>query len=586
MEATIGAPPTQQPTLGERLAVFRRFVYWLSIPAVIVFIGIATLAFVLPPTFRSSAVLLVEQQEIPLDMVRSTITTYVTQRFEGLQRRVLTRATILELIEKYDLYPEDFGSEPSEVLLQYFSDDLQIESLAIEVVDPRSGRPTQATSAFQLSFDNPSPTKAFATLNELISLLLEENARERAAQARGTSDFLQEEADRLVAEINEIGARLATFKEANVNNLPELLDLNYRMLEREERALEEVRRQVTVLDEQLVYLTAELEQIAPHEVIIGSDGQRILSPTDRLRQLETAFAQLISRYSEDHPDVVALQEEIIGLQQQVNGTGDSRALRAELANQRSELARIEQRYASDHPEVQLLEEVIRQLELTLENRAGTTGTDGEAPTNPAWVSMQARVKSAQVERQGLLDSAENLQQRIRQYERRIRQTPQIEREYTSLNQDYVTARQKYQEVRQRLMEAELAESLEQERKGERLVLIEPPLVPELPVSPNRPLLLGLAVVLAGVAGVGMVMVAQAFDGSVFGAQAVTSIVGAAPIGFIPVMYTPAELRRRRARWIWSAIIAVVVTALLLTGVHFLFEPLDELWYRLLDRLAF
>ena len=62
------------------------------------------LALLLPPTFRSTGTILIEQQEIPTDLVRSTVTSYADERVQIISQRVMTTQNLLEIIRRYDLY--------------------------------------------------------------------------------------------------------------------------------------------------------------------------------------------------------------------------------------------------------------------------------------------------------------------------------------------------------------------------------------------------------------------------------------------------------------------------------------------------
>ena len=59
----------------------------------------------------------------------------------------------------------------------------------------------------------------------------------------------------------------------------------------------------------------------------------------------------------------------------------------------------------------------------------------------------------------------------------------------ALKREYDTAVAKLTDLRQRESQAELAKNLETEQMGQRLSLIEPPPLPNAPVSPNRPAIL-------------------------------------------------------------------------------------------------
>ena len=65
---------------------------------------ILVVALALPPVYRSSATILVQEQEVPPDLVRSTITSFADERIQVISQQVMTRAVLLQLIDKYDLY--------------------------------------------------------------------------------------------------------------------------------------------------------------------------------------------------------------------------------------------------------------------------------------------------------------------------------------------------------------------------------------------------------------------------------------------------------------------------------------------------
>ncbi|MFO0729921.1 MAG: hypothetical protein U0361_02800 [Nitrospiraceae bacterium] len=89
-----------------------------------------------------------------------------------------------------------------------------------------------------------------------------------------------------------------------------------------------------------------------------------------------------------------------------------------------------------------------------------------------------------------------LKRRVDEYARRLEKTNQFEPEYLDLMRERDNSARKYEELRSKLLEAQVSEGLETQRKGERFSLIDPPDLPEKPEKPNRPLILLLSVVLA------------------------------------------------------------------------------------------
>jgi hypothetical protein len=135
------------------------------------------------------------------------------------------------------------------------------------------------------------------------------------------------------------------------------------------------------------------------------------------------------------------------------------------------------------------------------------------------------------------------------------------------------------------MAAQAAENLEAEQKGERFTLIEPPLVPEEPSSPNRPLVLGLGLLLALGSAIGLPLLLEAVDGRVRGRRDLQELVSMPPLAVIPWMRTEEERITRRRHWRLglAATVAAGVTGLLL--LNFLWRPLDVVWIVLLRRLG-
>jgi succinoglycan biosynthesis transport protein ExoP len=131
------------------------------------------------------------------------------------------------------------------VLLAKMHDDIGMHMISADVVDPRSGRPTQATIAFSVAYQSRSPDLALKVANDLTSLYLNENLTSRAQLSEQTFAFLTEQADRESAHIDELDKTLAAFKEKHHDDLPELAQLNVQMAQRTELDLHESRKIVS-----------------------------------------------------------------------------------------------------------------------------------------------------------------------------------------------------------------------------------------------------------------------------------------------------------------------------------------------------
>src|SRR5262245_21839040 len=212
--------------LADYLGALRRRALVATIAFVSALVVGAIVAVAWPPTYRSTATILIEQQEIPQDLVRSTITSFADQRIQLIKQRVMTTATLLELVREHGLYAEDSDRVAREVIIDRMRDAIHMDLISANVVDPRSGQPTMATIAFTVGYDNRSPVLAAPVANQLTSLFLQENSETRRQQAAEASAFLASETERLSNEIAALEGRLAEFKQKNVDRLPDLAPLN------------------------------------------------------------------------------------------------------------------------------------------------------------------------------------------------------------------------------------------------------------------------------------------------------------------------------------------------------------------------
>lgn len=540
------------------------------------------LAILLPSMYRSNATILIEQQEIPPELVRSTITSYADQRIQTINQRVMTGENLLGIVEKFDLYPHKRKRLAREELLDEVRENISLKIVSAEVMDPRRGVPTNATIAFTLGFEDADPNNAFRVTNELTSLYLNKNLQTRSDLAKDATVFLDDEAKRLKGEVAGLETKLAAFKEAHGDALPEMFEVNVQLLERTERDLEEVNRLLRTNEDRKVYLESELALQNPYQSIVSESGERMLSPADRIKALQSELASKLGIYSEDHPDIKRIRDELAGLRAEVSDVERRRALAAALEAKKGELAAIRDRYSDEHPEVKVLRAQVDAL-ITLMGDAVVDDRLAAAPTNPAFVQLKAQLDSVKLEREGLLARKQSLAAKRDDVESRMQRAPQVEKQYRDLASNLQNANAKYMEVSNKAMEARLGESLEVDRKGERFTLIDPAQMPEKPVSPNRVLILSLGFVLAIVAGFVTVAVYEALDQRVFGARMVTALLGAAPLGVIPMIATDAERHRdvrRRRLGFGGAVVAMVLGAI---AVHVLIMPLDTALFALMRR---
>jgi uncharacterized protein involved in exopolysaccharide biosynthesis len=571
-------------TLADRWAnVTRRAKPAIAVGLAVLVIAVAA-TLLWPPTYRSTGTILIEQQELPADLVQSTITSFADQRIQVISERVMTTDNLLRIIQNYNLYPQLRQSQPREVLLAQMRKDIHFAMISADVMDPRQGRATKANIAFSVSYDSRSPDTAARVANELVSLYLDENVRSRRQLSADAANFLDDEANKLDQNIATMSASIAKFKDQHINTLPDQATINRETLIRSEDELRDTDTQLRSLQQQSTYLEGQLAQLPASSQVYTSTGERVLSPGDRLKFLRTEYARLSGIYSPDHPDVLRIQREIDGLEKEAGAVDSSNDLQRQLQDAQTQLAQASEHYAPDHPDVVRLKRQIATLQQAIKDAPPITPAPEAHPDNPAYISIKAQRDANAAEIASLQQKRLTVQAKIEDLETRLAQAPAVERDYDNLLRDLDNEQLKYREIRQKQMEAKLSENLEDEQKGERFTLIEPPVAPQQAASPDRPMMFGLSVVLALAAALGTVWLLELQDGSVRNPRDLQALLQVAPLAIVPHMETLAEIasRRRLRRFTLAGAAGALAVALILT--HLFYRPLDVLWDVALRRL--
>lgn len=567
--------------LKDYLDAFRRRRASIFMIAGVLFFVTLVVAMVWPPTYQSKATILIEEQEVPSELIRSTITSFATQRIEVISQRVMSRTNLMEIVEKYKLYLNKRARETTEEIHERMRKDIKVDMVTADVVDPRSGRPMPATIAFTVAYEGENAETTQKVANELTSLYLSENLKNRTEKSAETTTFLTSEAEKLGQHISGLEAKLAAFKRKNADNLPELSNFNFQLIERTEREITDNESNLRVYQERKFYLEGQLAQLNPMTPMLGDSGERVRDPESRLKMLRSDYLSASSRYSPDHPDVVRLKREIDGLEKQTGSVNPSSEQAKELSRQRNELAAVREKYSENHPDVIRLAKSVSALEETLKKQPAMPETPfvEAKPENPAYITIKAQLEGIKSDIAALTEKRENLKDKLVDYEKRLAQTPEAERVWLDLKRDYDNSVRRYQEVKAKEMEAEIGQQLEKERKGERFSLIEPPALPEKPIRPNRPALIILGFILSMAGGLGSAFVAESIDSSVRNVRSVAVLLSAPPLSVIPYMKNTADLvqEERVKRIVIVTFVSGLVLAVLL--VHFLWTPLDVLWFK-------
>ena len=137
----------------------------------------------IPPSYRSVATVVAQAEEVPADLGRSTLAEVARERIAVIAQQLLTRTTLLELVDKFDLYAAQRRYESSEEILVRMRKSISVVAGGAELADRPGGQLVNATIPFEIGFEASSPVVAQRVANALVALFIGEDAAKQAGAA-------------------------------------------------------------------------------------------------------------------------------------------------------------------------------------------------------------------------------------------------------------------------------------------------------------------------------------------------------------------------------------------------------------------
>jgi len=263
---------------------------YILVPFLLTLAGAAIAAYTLPTYYRSTATLLVRSAELPAT-IADTPGADIEERIAKIREQVLSRGDLIRLIEQDDLYPQDRRSNSLSYAVDKMRRATTVGALASDI--GQTGTSKDNTIALSLSFDYPDPGKAQAVMQDYVTQFLRKDSDESQDQADVAVRFLQDEAAKLQAQIQEIEGQVTELKAKNGSSLaggggmPLVMDTG------------SYTAQIADLENQ-------------NRQLLAQTGR---SDNSELAQAESALAKAQAVYSDSHPDVIQARERVRELRQ-------------------------------------------------------------------------------------------------------------------------------------------------------------------------------------------------------------------------------------------------------------------------------
>ena len=479
-----------------------------------------SLIMALPDLYQSTALVMIERQQVPEAFVRPTVTSQLEIRLQTISQEILSRSRLESLIQRFGLYPDLRSPASAEQAVDRLRSDIRLELKSSDSRGPGT------TTAFALSYRGRDPQTVALVTNTLASFYIEENLKARERQATGTAEFLRVQLGEAKKRLDEQEARVSALRRRYIGQLPQQMQGNLATLESLTQQLRVNSDNQVRLAERRDQLAAQIQQV---RAVSGDETDEM-----RLARFKRELTTLRIKYTDLWPDIIRLKDEIATLEKQM---------------------------AEPKPKSQ--------------------AKPAPAPS-PEVIRVQEAMQMAETELKLAKQDEQRIRRAIDLYQTRVENTPKSEQEFQEMTRDYEATRELYQTLSKRYDEALLAESMEQRQKGEQFRVLDSALPSSVPTAPKRSRLLLACIALSFALGAGAVVLAEMLDTSFHSTDDLRAYTTVPILVSIPRILTRADARRERWRFRFAAV-AVMVCLVVVAGSCYFFAYGNEQLAQLLSR---
>jgi polysaccharide biosynthesis transport protein len=516
--------------LGRLVGIVRRRHLQFLIPLFLGWLIVWGASWVLPPRYKSSTVILVQQPTMPQSYVAPNINDDLQERLASMTQQILSRTRLLMIIQKLHLYD---GAR------RKLTDDQEVADMRENIlIDPVRDPDRQDISAFTVSYSAHNPHVAQQVTAELTELFISEDQKAIQQESEGTTDFLEKQLEDARESLSEQEAKVQQFEAQHEGALPTQEQSNLAILDGMQSQLQSEEDALNTAKQQRVYLQTLLEQQRNSQSRLrpsGGEGSEASTPTDlatidnQIDTLKSQLADLSSRYTDNYPDVLSTKNQIAKLE--------------------------------------VIRDNLIAASKSKSREAKPTG-DSSLMTDPtltgAAQQTQSQLQANQVEIQNRESAVAGLKARINDYQGRLNAEPGTEEQLEELTRGYDQSKTNYDDLLKKKDASSMATSMEEMQQGERFIMIDPPSLPSKPDFPNRLKFCGLGLSVGLALGTLVAGGFEFMDDRLHSEKQIKALLPIAVISEIPQIITPVDEQNMRKRmalgWVAAALLVGTIFA--------------------------
>ncbi len=518
--------------LQHYLGIVRRRHMQFLIPLFVGWALVWGVSWVLPPRYMSNTLILVEQPTMPKDYVTPNVNDDLQERMQSITQQILSRTRLLHIIDQFGLYA-NLHSQPSpDQKVQLMRKDI-----GIDLVRDNGNQIT----AFNVSYTSRDPQVAQRVTSELTNLFINENLEVRQQQSEDTTKFLEGQLETARKTLSDQEEKIREFKGQHVGELPTQVGSNLQILSGLQSQLQTEEDALNTAKQQRVYLETLVNQYRTLQGSSqGSKSENGGSATvglpaidEELDKLRAQLADLSSHYTDRHPDVRKVKEQIAKTEKMRDQLVASLKAKAAAAQADPSAAPVE-------------------------------ATESHDPSSPM-AQLQGQLQANRVEIANRERSVTDLKAKVVDYQGRLNQEPVREQQLADLTRGYEQSKANYDDLLKKKNESAMATSMELLQQGERFHVIDAPSLPIKPDFPNRLKFCAIGLGFGLMLGVVVAGAFEMLDERIYDEKQLKKLLPVPVISEIPALVEPADLRTESRRLWLGWVTAAFVSATILLG---------------------
>lgn len=478
--------------------------YWFLAfpPAMATMLLVLAIAMKLPNYYTSSFIIYIQPQQITTNLIGTQERDQQSERFDAMIKELVSRPRLLSIIQRFNLYPELRGIEAQDKALKRFRSAHSIDNVA-----SLFGQNPNISPTFKVNFSHRDPQKTHQVVEELRNIFVEESLVSQASETRGTEEFFTAELKSIQKKLEEIETKRQDYVRANANRLPE-------------------RREKLIFDQR------DLQNK------ISANTQLVMANEARYRYLQQELEMTV------RDPQTAAQASGAGLDA-VAASGTS------LPQLKRSLTVLQGKYSDKHPEVVALKKRIEAMEREPGRRVPESAGAGTFENTRESRSLRRQISELQVQNELLKSETSELKERLEQLDKEIQAMPIKEHELIQIERNYATQKEIYDRLVLEKEQASLRSNLIKSQRGSQLRIIEEPAKPQEPAGPPRMIIAAAGIVIGVVIFLAIPLCMFFFNAAFKFRKEVESTLDLPVLGVIPPLSTPGVVSSNRKAFMMS-----------------------------------